>query len=183
MKDDIKQKFINILFEPEDGEESVQETTEKAIIDSPIKAKDILYRKQGSSAFINYKDVTPTVNEENKDENYEFSSHISPIFGVIKEASKKTSTSFNKEVTETQTNKPESSHLDIITSPIYGYGSKEQAMEGNYEVKGIGEESDEELHRVFSDEDELLEQSFAQTEDEEVKEEENINLFNLFGDK
>ena len=66
MKNSIKKKFIDILFEPEDDEEQdlfVEETVkeikkkeikEKRESEPAVKAKDILYKKpEKTSAFIN----------------------------------------------------------------------------------------------------------------------------------
>lgn len=195
---DLKKKFIDILFEEDSDEQELiedsyekEDLSEKPKKESTILAKDILYRKPGASAFINLNEThsnnQTVIEEEVTNENYEMSSQISPVFGLIKENEKKV---FNvsPEITETQTIKPSDSHLDIITSPIYGYGNKEDAIDNNYEVRNIvddyenvelTEDETAELHHLFDDEDKLnksydtLETS---TDDEE------ISLFKLFGD-
>lgn len=191
---DLKKKFIDILFEDEDGEQELKEDSyyeqeQKPVEikkESPIKAKDIMYRKSGSSAFI---DLNETSKEEFsvedlKTEEYEMSSQISPIFGLIKENKKKV-VNVNPEIMESQTNKPSDAHLDIITSPIYGYGNKEDAQDNNYDVKGIDAETEiesetQELHHLF-DEEESLNNSYDTLEANPLDEEE-ISLFRLFGE-
>lgn len=191
MKEDIKQKFIDILFESDkdDKEETIDAVEEEKHVKkekSPIKAKDILYRKSENTTFINYENKAKTANAS-KDEVYELTSQISPMFGVIRE-NKHKNLNVNSEITDTQTSKPETSHLDIITSPIYGYGSKEDAIKNNYEVKGIpGENDDEELHQVFNDEDSeyenyLNENNTSVNNEETDSEEDFLNFLSRFGD-
>lgn len=191
---DLKKKFIDILFEDDVDEQELQDDAyyaqkeekpvEKTIDESPIKAKDILYRKSNASAFINLNEPRPeketfTLDEIKKDE-YEMSSQISPIFGVIKENVKKV-VNVDPNVTEAQTNKPSDSHLDIITSPIYGYATKEDARENNYDVRSaIGENEDEQLHQLF-DEEESLNNSYDSLDSNPLDDEE-ISLFRLFGE-
>lgn len=191
---DLKKKFIDILFEDDVDEQELQddayyaqkvETPVKPIKESPIKAKDILYRKSDSSAFINL-DETPkeketfTLDDIKKNE-YEMSSQISPIFGLIKESTKKV-INVDPNITEAQTNKPSDSHLDIITSPIYGYATKEDAQENNYDVRSaIGENEDEELHNLFDEQENSLNNSYNDFVSNPIDEEE-ISLFRLFGE-
>lgn len=199
---DLKKKFIDILFEDDLEEqeyqeesyetESVKPVEEKK--ESPILAKDILYRKAGQSAFINLNEQPKqdTFVEDTKD-TYEMSSQISPIFGLLKENKPKV-VNVNPETTETQTSKPADAHLDIITSPIYGYGNKEDAIDNNYDVKDIlvdNNESiqsnvyqateDDELHNLFDKEEEILNSSYDSL-DTRVDDEEEISLFRLFGE-
>ena len=189
MKNDIKKKFIDILFEPEEEEEE-----EVVVAPAPkprpvkkqentIKAKDILYRKPESSAFINLDE--PKKNTEAKEAanpygDYEFSSQISPIFGVIKE-NKPESSTFNKPaVNDSLVSKPDSSHLEIITSPIYGYGNRNDFVgdrDDLAEVFSIRNEEDE-LHDIFDDEFGYDEHTYDDIDDED-----DINLFNsLYGE-
>ena len=153
MKSDIKKKFIDILFEPEEDDEEevyVRPKAEPKPVkkqEKTVKAADILYRKPERSAFIDLDDKKKKKEEKKEPENvygdYEFSSQISPIFGVIKENKpeiKKSSASVN----ESLTSRPDSSHLEIITSPIFGYGQRE----GEYDIP-ISEE--DELHYLFVD--------------------------------
>jgi len=192
---DIKKKFIDILFEDEDEESEVLESKETKIKVEPvspnnkstIKASDILYRKSGSSVFVNLdEDVPSKVIDEDKQDNaiYEMSCQISPIFGVIKE-NKPKNIAVNQDIIDTQTNKPVDSHLDIITSPIYGYGNKEDALRNNYDVKAIDEQdvSEEELHDLFDAKD--IEGSLKRIDYDDINEDEkeDISLFKLFGEK
>lgn len=196
---DLKKKFIDILFEDDLDEQEYQEELydekeNKPVetkSDSPILAKDILYRKPGQSAFINLneKPKEEKIIEDTK-EIYEMSSQISPIFGLIRENKPKV-VNVNPETTETQTSKPADSHLDIITSPIYGYGNKEDAIENDYDVKDILDDNndnddyqtteDDELHNLFDNEEEVLNSSYDSL-DTKVDNEEEISLFRLFGD-
>lgn len=190
---DIKKKFIDILFDDdvddrELAEESINNSREVKIDyntskgDSPIKAKDILYRKSGSSAFINLDDTAEQKdNDDDAQEEYELSTQISPIFGPIKENNRDTLNS-KKVVSETKINKPVYSHLDIITSPIYGYDSGDSKITNTYEFKLDDiDDADEELHNLF-DEDNYLDDSYNSLKNEENKDEEDITLFKLFGD-
>lgn len=192
---DLKKKFIDILFEDDVDEQELQDDSyyvekeetpvvSKPVEESPIKAKDILYRKSSSSAFINLNEPTEkdtfTLDDLKKDE-YEMSSQISPIFGLIKESPKKVM-NVDPNITEVQTNKPSDSHLDIITSPIYGYATKEDAKENNYDVRSaIGENEDEQLHQLFDQEEESLNNSYDSLDSNPLDDEE-ISLFRLFGE-
>lgn len=157
---DIKKKFLDILFEPTDDEpeqvdEAVEEVEKKPIKEeSSVKAKDILYRKSEGSAFIDLNDLskpTSSLKEEKNEENYEFASQISPIFGVLKE-SKRRPVKLEKESNDSIVNKPEDSHLEIITSPIYGYGDQEDVTGNRNMTAGLlADES--ELHDLFDDKD------------------------------
>lgn len=194
---DIKKKFIDILFEEDDPEKEVMEDSYYSNPE-PIHANDsykkevkqegktnnaVVYRRSDKSAFINLNEKKKDETESSKNkikEEYEMSSQLSPIFGVIKE-SKKKEISFDKNIEKVQTNKPSDSHLDIITSPIYGYGNKEDAQKDNYEVKNIVDDVDEEeLHHLF-DEEEYLDDSYDKLTDESLTDE-DITLFSLFED-
>lgn len=203
---DLKKKFMDILFDEDDDEnQSVENYVHqtKKIEESPIRAKDILYRRSNKNTFIDLNEPKkPTIIEDKpvveeittKDSTYEMSSHISPIFGPVKE-NKKKDINVNQEIIDTQTSKPAGSHLDIITSPIYGYGNKEDAQKNNYDVKGIdGIANDEqELHELFDDDNvSYLNNSFAidninkKVEDtnssNNQEDTDEINLFKLFGE-
>ena len=117
------------------------------------------------------------------------SSQISPIFGVIKQNKPKV-VNVDHEKVETLTNKPADAHLDIITSPIYGYGNKEDAIDNNYEVKDIlvdnnyepyNHSEDDELRKLFDNEEDRLNQSYDSL-DTKIDIDEEITLFRLFGD-
>ena len=175
MKNDIKKKFIDILFEPDDDEEEIVEKkeTEKPVRkqESTVNARDILYRKPEKSAFINLeekKEKKQDIGVETVYGDYEFSSQISPIFGVIKENKPNfvTSTSVN----ESLVSKPDNSHLEIITSPIYGY-AKQNDVQYNYN-EYFEDTSEQELH-------ELLDDDFQDDHTyDDFGDDEEINLFN-----
>ena len=79
MKNDIKKKFIDILFEPDDDEDEGYEIPQpkKPVPkqESTVSAKDLLYKKSGQSAFINL-DEKKTKKESSEPEteygDYEF---------------------------------------------------------------------------------------------------------------
>lgn len=188
---DLKKRFIDILFEDENEEELAEdsnyeqdvETSSEPKKESTILARDVLYRKNGASAFINLNETprTDIRKNEEKPEEYEFSSQISPIFGLIKENEKKT-VSVNPDIIQAQTNKPSDSHLDIITSPFYGYANKEDAQKNNYDVRSaIEENEEEELHHLFDKEEETLNSSYDDLDSNPLEDEE-ISLFRLFGE-
>ena len=187
MKNSIKKKFIDILFEPDDDEEQdlfVEETVkdikkDEIIRDIPpaVKAKDILYKKpEKSSAFIDLDESKPAKSESSRsggssnETDYEFSSQISPIFGVLKESQPLPAK--KRETDDTLVNKPENSHLEIITSPIFGYGQRE----GEFETP-LNEE--EELHYLFDeDREETAEHTFDDFESDD-----EISLFSSFDEE
>ena len=185
MKNDIKKKFIDILFEPEEDEAKPEKKTEPvspASIkkqENTIKAKDILYRKSEKSAFINLDEGKKT-EEKKKTENvygdYEFSSQISPIFGVIKENKPEFNASVS--VNETYISKPDSSHLEIITSPIYGYGSRQDDSDQETNLFEQVPEVDEELHMLLDDDYGYDEHMY-----DDYEKQEEISLFDSYGDE
>jgi len=158
MKEEIKKKFIDILFEPEDDEDDdssslVEDRPNKKKEDNTIKAADILYHKSEKSAFIDLDEPKTIKPESRTGEPYEFSTQISPIFGVLKGGEKPHES--KKDIDESQINKPEDSHLEIITSPIYGYASRESVLKDEKDEETEPESYDEEeLHRLLLNEDE-----------------------------
>lgn len=176
MKEEIKKKFIDILFDTDDDDDevslNVEKKTEKKKEDNSIKASDILYHKSGKSAFIDLNEKPKEVKAESRTgTTYEFSTQISPIFGVLKGGEPPVED--KKEVDESQINKPEDSHLEIITSPIYGYASRDTVVKEESEEENEDESyDDEELHRLLLSEDER----YSRYEDDD------INLFDVFGD-
>lgn len=205
---DLKQKFIDILFEEDEDKEFDDEVygeevkASKHNDKSPIRAQDILYHKSSSSPFVNLNENKQNStnnyvanNNINTNDEYEMSSQISPIFGVIKENKKKV-INVDKEIIESQTSKPLDAHLDIITSPIYGYGNKEDAQDNNYDVKGIVDDNDvqeefvdeeissedDELHHLFDVEDEQYLNNSYDSLDSKALDDEEISLFRLFGE-
>ena len=194
MKKRIKKTFLDILFEPEEDEieifpdeESVKKT--KAFLKdtsnkTEMNAKDVLYRKSETSAFIDL-DEKPVVKkeiEEKKNNEYEFSNQISPMFGVLSTDEKKKVTKVEKKVVnESYINKPDDSHLEIITSPIYGYGPQEDSKETAEEVL-----DEQELHELLDEEevettveDDFADHVYVEYNDDD---EDEINLFSSYGD-
>ena len=165
---DIKKKFLDILFEPiedEPEEVVVEEEVKKPIKEeSSVKAKDILYKKSENSAFIDLNDLSKPiqVEEERKENDYEFASQISPIFGVLKESKRRTIKT-EKETNDAIVNKPEDSHLETITSPIYGYG-KQEDIDGNRNMTAGLLADESELHDLL-DEEEIKENVVENHED------------------
>lgn len=181
MKSDIKKKFIDILFEPEEEEEIEEQTVEKKVSRKPVKgddvsisARDILYRKSGSSAFIDLDETIKTAKENGeKTADYELTAQISPIFGLIKDSNKVVSPA--KSVNEALINKPEDSHLEIITSPIYGYGSK--SADVGDDVAQLYD-SDAELHRLLDSDDRPYDPDHTYDDIDD-----DLNLFNYGEDE
>ena len=180
MKRDIK-KFIDILFEPDETVETPEEIEEVN-----QKAKSVLYQKKDDkkSAFIDLNETKKAPKEKKitKSEEYEISSQISPIFGLLKDKEKpelKTTTTDEKIF-----NKPEGSHLDIITSPIYGYAKKDEEEE---EIIPTVEEKVEENADEFEfyqdeDENELYDDDLIYDYELEVDEPTNEELHILLDD-
>ena len=191
---DLKKKFIDILFEDDAEEEEIADeipseerksiaaaNAKKNIEESPIKAKDILYRKSSTSPFVNLtetKKPSPVVKEEFTKEEYEMTSQISPIFGLLQE-NKDEKITVVSNLNETQTNKPTDSHLDIITSPIYGYSSGDSLPQDNNDQ--VREDEEEELHHLF-DEEESLNVSYDTLSQKPEEGSDEISLFRLFGE-
>ena len=191
---DLKKKFIDILFEDDAEEEEIADeipseerksiaaaNAKKNIEESPIKAKDILYRKSSTSPFVNLtetKKPSPVVKEEFTKEEYEMTSQISPIFGLLQE-NKDEKITVVSNLNETQTNKPTDSHLDIITSPIYGYSSGDSLPQDNNDQ--VREDEEEELHHLF-DEEESLNVSYDTLSQKLEEGSDEISLFRLFGE-
>ena len=190
MKNDIKKKFIDILFEPEEDEEEIFEKPKAAEKparkqENTVKAKDILYRKSEGSAFINLDEKKKPEEKKVEDDHidYEFSSQISPIFGLIKENKPEISSSPSASPSETVLSKPDSSHLEIITSPFYGYGSREDYEKEHPDLFGdLPLNEEDELHRLLDGEDyryDYDEHTYDDIEDDYDNDKlEEINLFN-----
>lgn len=173
---DLKKRIYDILFEDDEAEielaEKISDSNDKKeyIVDTKedtsIKAKDILYRK--SDIFVDLNEKIKPVDDyvSNTNDSYVFSSQISPIFGLIKEEKK-----VNNDVVvdKKQISKPADSHLDIITSPIYGYGTKES------------DDLDSYMDSVTSVQEPL--EIYQEDNLDILNEDEEISLFKLFGDK
>lgn len=191
---DLKKKFIDILFEDDAEEEEIADeipseerksiaaaNAKKNIEESPIKAKDILYRKSSTSPFVNLNETkkpSSVVKEEFTKEEYEMTSQISPIFGLLQE-NKDEKITVVSNLNETQTNKPTDSHLDIITSPIYGYSSGDSLPQDNNNQ--VREDEEEELRHLF-DEEESLNVSYDTLSQKPEEGSDEISLFRLFGE-
>ncbi len=187
---DLKKIFTDILFEPEEKvelEEIIKEKNKKETAGksdrSPFKASEILYRKSGT-AFINYdekKSASDTIDSSLDDGEYEFSANISPMYGVINDGEKKSQE--KAEVNEKLVKRPANDYLDIVPSPIYGYGYKEdnetefpEYEEASEKIENdvMEEDDEEEIHRIFSDSDD----DHSRTEKTG-----DISLFDIFGDE
>lgn len=188
MVENLKEKFMNLLFENEnepESEEIVKEEAkqeeEKTVIKTEIKASDVLYHKSVSSAFINLNEPPRRSrlnnggmeydNEHLNEVDFELNTQISPMFGLIK------SNDDNKKKIEPEdidrvTKKPENDHLEIIPSPIYGYGKQEDVPEINNSLLS----DTQELTDLFKDEEES-----KYTVNDDIEKE--ISLFDIFGDK
>lgn len=193
----IKQRFMDILFEP-DEEEKINEMKQERRIDksqitetSTIKATDILYKKGGNddqkTVFINLTETktnaNTTQNEEKplvEEEPYVTSPNLSPIFGNIDNTKKKRKSS-TANVDYASTEKPSSNYLGMVLSPIYGYDTikaNDARAKFNNAPKAEYEDSDitEDLTDIFETEE------FKQYADEEPSEDEldktdDISLF------
>lgn len=177
-KDGIKKRFMDILFESDDpteeevlfkSEENTTVKEEKPVIkESTTNAKDFLYNKNDQT-FINYQ-AKPVVKKQ-EEEPYEFSSQISPMFGLISEP-KKAKESIITSAKTAVIDGSKDSHLDIVTSPIYGYatGEKEVYKDALY----FEETSEEEIHRIFEKEDPQTYRNPYETRTEE------LSLFDIF---
>ncbi|MDO4500713.1 MAG: hypothetical protein Q4B60_05490 [Erysipelotrichaceae bacterium] len=181
----IKQKFLDILFEPENEEEERKlKETEKKKSENSLSAKDLLYKtnketdlvspkpapqpvKQApvtpkpSPTFINYnkeKEIEiPKIVEETKEEIYVSRPNLSPIFGDMDASNPKKKKNENKTVNATfaATDKPSSSYLGIVLSPIYGYDTL-KANEERVKVNKVEEEKldmTEDLGDIFATEE------------------------------
>lgn len=156
----IKEKFLNILFEPEDEVDGQVESKRKEIKvqpkQSPIKATDILYGKKDDeheSPFIDINEITKeppnlTINEE-----FVSSPNISPIFGNIDEAKKQKKSTASTTLNYASVDKPNSSVLGMVLSPVYGYETRVDD-EKSVNVKAVKDvDVTEELSDIFATEE------------------------------
>lgn len=181
MKDSVKKKFLDILFDPDDDEDEVEQSNKKAAKEeNPYRAKDVLYHKSNTSAFIdlntnNSNKETDKVEETEND--YEFSSQISPIFGIIKEGKKPERKI--RPVDEKVLGNPDDSHLNIVTSPIYGYGSSDDNnVNDSFMVDNNEYDLEEDEQPVIF---ETNKSEDLQTFDDFSNDDDEINLFNSIG--
>ena len=129
----LKDKLLGMLFEPEESDSDPKHANEAP----RLKAEDLLYDKnrdrkpepkepsvRNSGTFINYNDVPAEKTEpEPSYGEYVSSPNISPIFGPL-ETENKTKKSESISVDYASVEKPGSSHLGMVMSPIYGYDTK-----------------------------------------------------------
>lgn len=178
---EFKKKFIDILFENdaiEDEDNSLQtainemKKTKKEA--STIKAADVIYRKGSQSPFINLNEDKQISAKElfNETEEYKSTPKLSPIFGLINDNSKQ-ALKPDISISESKSDKT-LSHLDIVPSPIYGYGTKDDYFKSDYMASGTSFVDEEEL--IVEEEDREIEEDIPEDEDE------NITLFDDFGD-
>lgn len=186
MKNDIKKKFIDILFETDDDDtpEQVEKQVEEFKTENSfMSAKDLLYRKSDSPVFVDLDDKEKAANsiideerareeEAKKYGDYEMSAQISPIFGVVAQKKREV---VHKPMNEKLLSRPESSHLEIIPSPIYGYGTREDYEGVKSTDDNLPYESDDELHRLL-DNDNYVDRTF----DDFGEDDDELNLFNTY---
>ena len=130
----LKEKLLGIIFEPEtDADAKTRNPSETP----RLKAEDLLYDKNkdkkpevkenasgNRGTFINYTEAPQERREpEQNYGDYVSSQNISPIFGPLdNESRSKKSESVNVDYASIE--KPSSSHLGMVMSPIYGYDTK-----------------------------------------------------------
>ena len=146
MKSDLKKRFLDILFEPDEPE--VREPETKVKPQTPpktIDAKEILYQeKPKNSSFINLEEKSPKKKEEPKpstiqkveevkpklikddDKNYVIKYNVSPIFGMVEQ--KKTEKKIVKKDSKSTVNPSKytsNEYIGGVISPIFGYDTEE----------------------------------------------------------
>lgn len=203
----IKQRFLDILFEDDEVEEPVRKPKPKAN-DNKYKASDILYGKKeepkkvevvkkevkaepaviekptnSNSAFINYDDAKAIKEEKVEretnpvyDENYVAQPALSPIFGNIDKTAKKQEV--HVDTNRVAVEKPGSSYLGTVLSPIYGYESNPNIKEIKSEP--VKEEVVEVVEENFDDVFPTNEYKNKEFEEEETEE---IDLFSYTKEK
>lgn len=144
MKNDLKKKFLDILFEPEEDVVEESEITEVRGLKTnttketkTIKASELIYGQKetkpliqkevkSSNSFINL-DIKETKKEEPKPEvkadlsdTYELKHHISPIFGNIENKKAKKEEIVKKPAVSQNAINPKE-YTGIVLSPIFGY--------------------------------------------------------------
>ena len=191
MTETLKDKLIDLLFEKDPPKEETRPQETKPVKRpepevSPIKAEDLLYdRNKGhekkSGTFINYNEPDRNKEEEIMPVDYSPTPNLSPIFGPL-DAEKKSrdKKDVKADVDYASTEKPKSSPLGTVMSPIFGYDSK-KANELRDELRE--EEKKEEIEDFDITED--LGDIFAGDEYKQETEEnetvaEEIDLFSDF---
>ncbi|MBQ1508717.1 MAG: hypothetical protein IIZ47_04785 [Erysipelotrichaceae bacterium] len=204
MKDDLKKRFYDILFEPDDDEVVASgplqdlRPVKKPKPEHTLKASDVLYKQpEKKSAFIDYedKDIKPygiedrlkeekkPEPEEDEEEAYIHQPTISPIFGILKEREEVVKA---VEVDDTLLKKPTDSHLGTVISPIYGYGTNEDLnpSEAIAPIDALEDTlKDRDFHKLFEEENKetfenrSLEDLLGGYDDETLLSDREINLF------
>ena len=136
--------------------------------------------KSKSSAFI---DLEETIQEAQKEEekvdaprDYEFSQQISPMFGVLKKSSDANKVIPPKpQKDEKMVSKPEDSHLDIVTSPFFGYGQ-------NYEIRQMPDETAKEEGFTYDQDDPYVQGLYEHPGIPYDENEEPVDEITLFDD-
>ncbi|MBR4461741.1 MAG: hypothetical protein IKS51_04095 [Erysipelotrichaceae bacterium] len=180
----IKQKFIDILFErdPDQPQEQpvVDITTEPEEVVRNFDAKDVLYKTK-SSAFINLEETIEEVQkEDDTPRDYQFSQQISPMFGVVRNENDTNRVVVQKqEKDETMVNKPDDSHLDIVTSPFFGYGQNYVIRQQEDRIKEDGYSYDQDDPYMQG----LYEHPDIPYDENEEPVDEEMNLFDDYEDR
>lgn len=163
----IKEKFMNILFEPEEEEdeypkrdilEEIKKDKNLRPKPSTIKATDLLYGKKDSDSssqvFIDLNEITKEPPEVVTNEEYVASPNISPIFGNIDESKKTKKSNNSTTLNYASVDKPSSNYLGMVLSPIYGYDSNNTEDNKQEELKDVKNiDVTEDLSDIFSTEE------------------------------
>lgn len=172
MKEDIKKKFLDILFETEDDEEEVvvDEPLKDVKLEektTPLKASDLLYNRKQSISFLNIEKKEETKTPEKPRETYNVKPNLSPMFGIVDnlkddEVEEIVPVEEEKPVNMTgPLKKTHDSYLGTIISPIYGYDVKNDLsntmnlsihkVESDYESIEIEEEKPTSYYNKYND--------------------------------
>ena len=189
MTETLKDKLLDLLFEkdpPKDTDRPQEPKTVKKPEKetSPIKAEDILYDRNRSqekknSTFINYNEPERNSREETVSAEYAPTPNLSPIFGPL-DGDKKEKKDIKADVDYASVEKPKSSPLGTVMSPIFGYDSAKanelRAAHKEEEKKEEIEDFDitEDLGDIFAGDD------YKQETEENENVTEEIDLFSDF---
>lgn len=130
MKEEIKKKFLDILFETEEeGEVVIDEPIKEVKLEEKVpataEAQKFLYNKKQPNSFIS---VDKRERRENKksevSSRYEIKPNISPMFGVVGKNSEPIVPDAKISNVSNNIKKSKESYLGTIISPIYGYDVK-----------------------------------------------------------
>ena len=139
---DLRKKFIDILFEPDEeididapltdvktrssDRKDIKKESKKEIKKEPSKvidAREVLYGEPSKqTSFIDYFDginnKKPNDKKVAEEEKYEMHDNVSPIFGLLNQKERKKKTVSEKEIQKAIT---PSDYISVVLSPIYGY--------------------------------------------------------------